>query len=732
MKQKVFFITPPFTQLNTPYPATAYLKGFLNSKNISSYQTDLGIEVILELFSKEGLIQLFDTIEQSKNELSANSKRILNLKNEYIKTIDAVISFLHDTNPTLAHLICERNYLPEASRFEQLEDLEWAFGTMGIRDKARHFSTLYLEDISDIIIEAVDPHFGFSRYAERLGRSASTFDELNSALTKENTYIDTILLSLLKEKIEREEPTLVAISVPFPGNLYSAFKCGQWIKANHPEIIVTLGGGYANTELRSLKDRRVFNFFDFITLDDGEAPILNLIEHLEGLRPKEDLKRAFVLVNEQVTYINNSTTPDFKQKDVGTPDYTNLPLKKYLSVIEIANPMHRLWSDGRWNKLTLAHGCYWGKCTFCDISLDYIKTYEAATAQILVDRIEELISQTGNNGFHFVDEAAPPALMREVALEIIRRELTVVWWTNIRFEKSFTYDLCKLLAASGCIAISGGLEVASDRLLRLIEKGVTVAQVAKVADNFTQAGIMVHAYLMYGFPTQTEQETIDSLEVVRQLLEIGAVQSGFWHQFAMTVHSPVGLNPEKYGVINTIPEEGTFANNDLDHSDPTGCDHSIFSEGLKKSLFNYMHGIGFELPLQKWFDFKIPRTIIPKNFIERCLELDEEREVKPSSKIVWLGNQPISRNYTKNKKGKQQAMISLQFYTKKENVEINIKENVGKWILEILELITIQSKKTITFEAFKNSYNEKNLGDFEIFGKSFTVAQLRDQGLLII
>ena len=200
----------------------------------------------------------------------------------------------------------------------------------------------------------------------------------------------------------------------------------------------------------------------------------------------------------------------------------------------------------------------------------------------------------------------------------------------------------------------------------------------------------------------------------------------------MTVHSPVGLNPEKYGVINTIPEEGTFANNDLDHSDPTGCDHSIFSEGLKKSLFNYMHGIGFELPLQKWFDFKIPRTIIPKNFIERCLELDEEREVKPSSKIVWLGNQPISRNYTKNKKGKQQAMISLQFYTKKENVEINIKENVGKWILEILELITIQSKKTITFEAFKNSYNEKNLGDFEIFWKSFTVAQLRDQGLLII
>jgi radical SAM superfamily enzyme YgiQ (UPF0313 family) len=280
------------------------------------------------------------------------------------------------------------------------------------------------------------------------------------ALQLSDTYIDSILLSLLKEKLEEEKPTLVAISVPFPGNLYAAFKCGQFIKKNFPSIKVTMGGGYANTELRSVKDQRVFEYIDFITLDDGERALLNLLEYLEGNRPEELLKRTFKLSNNEVVYINGSRDPDFKQKDVGTPDYSDLPLDKYLSVIEIANPMHRLWSDGRWNKLTLAHGCYWGKCTFCDISLDYIKTYEAATATILVDRIEQLIEQTGNNGFHFVDEAAPPALMREVALEIIRRELTVVWWTNIRFEKSFSFDLCRLLAQSGCIAVSGGLEVA--------------------------------------------------------------------------------------------------------------------------------------------------------------------------------------------------------------------------------------------------------------------------------
>ena len=731
MTQKVLFITPPFTQLNTPYPATAYLKGFLNTQNIPSYQVDLGMEVILKLFSKEGLTQLFDTIKHKNIHLSDNSTRIVNLKQEYIKSIDPVISFLHDTNSTISHLICERNYLPEASRFNQLEDLEWAFGTIGIRDKARHFATLYLEDISDLIIEAIDPHFGFSRYAERLGRSASTFHELNTALLGENTYIDSLLLELLQVKIEVEKPTLVAITAPFPGNLYSAFKCGQWIKKNYPQIKVTLGGGYANTELRSLTEILVFNFFDFITLDDGEAPLLHLIEYLEGKREIENLKRTFSVKNKKVIYYNGSTLPDFKQKDVGTPDYSDLHLRKYLSVIEIANPMHRLWSDGRWNKLTLAHGCYWGKCTFCDISLDYIKTYEAATATILVNRIEELIAQTGSNGFHFVDEAAPPALMREVALEIIRRNLTVVWWTNIRFEKSFTYDLCKLLSLSGCIAVSGGLEVASDRLLRLINKGVSVAQVAKVADNFTQAGMMVHAYLMYGFPTQTEQETIDSLEVVRQLLEIGAIQSGFWHQFAMTAHSPIGLKPEDFNVTNLIPEMGTFANNDLYHSDKTGCNHELFSDGLKKSLFNYMHGIGFELPLNKWFNFKTPKTSIPKNYIERCIDLNDEKEIKPSSKIIWIGPSPSIRFYTKVKKGKTLNMASVYFSTKKEDVEIIVREEMGNWLLKILHELAAHSKKTYTFAMLQNEFNTHSFDDFSLFWNSYTIAQLRDHGLII-
>ncbi|MGZ9675430.1 B12-binding domain-containing radical SAM protein [Flavobacterium sp. GNP001] len=733
MKTKLFLITPPFTQLNTPYPATAYIKGFLNTLNIESVQADLGIEVILKLFSKEGLTDLFQAGSQKfkAGKISDNSKRIFALQDEYLKTINPVIAFLQGKNPTLALQICQEDFLPEASRFAQLEELDWAFGTMGTQDKAKHLATLYLEDISDFIVECVDANFGFSRYAERLGRSANSFDELYEALQQEPTYIDSVLFSLLKERIEKVQPTLFLISVPFPGNLYSAFRCAQWVKKHFPEIKISMGGGFPNTELRSLSDARVFEFFDFITLDDGETPIEELINAISSSAVEKQYKRTFLLEDGEVVYKNNSAKPDYKQSQVGTPDYSDLLLDKYISVIEIVNPMHRMWSDGRWNKLTMAHGCYWGKCTFCDISLDYIKIYEPVSAALLCDRMEEMIAQTGENGFHFVDEAAPPALMRALALEILRRKLSVTWWTNIRFEKSFTKDLCLLLKASGCIAVSGGLEVASDRLLKLIDKGVTVEQVARVTRHFTEAGVMVHAYLMYGYPTQTVQETIDSLEMVRQLFEAGILQSGFWHQFAMTAHSPVGMYPEKFGVKKETEAIGTFANNDINYTDATGIDHDKFSFGLKKSLFNFMHGICFDYPLQDWFEFKIPKTKIHPDFILNALNEAEDFSTKPTAKVVWLGGKPFAEAFTKSKKGRTWNMMSFTFHDKKDSFSIQTSAQEGEWLQQLLERISVSQTKVYTFHEIKSDF-ELTLEDFELFWFSKPIKTLRDYGLLIL
>jgi len=635
---KALLLIPPLTQLNTPYPASAYLCGLLKREGYEFQQGDLGLDLVLRVFNRIGFVQLFDAIEAGNFELPVALENMLTRRKHYEETIDSVIEFLQNDRYSFAYRIANSNFLPEGNRFKTITDIEWFFGNIGVQDKARYKCTMYLEDVADLIQATVGPHFGFSKYAERIARTAVSFDPIEKALEDETNYFDTLLLDELSKYFSKSIPDFVGFTVPFGGNLYGALKCAQWIKQHHPEIPIAMGGGYPNTELRDLYDPRVFNYLDYITLDDGEGPLISLLKNISSKDNTSQYVRTLMIENGKVVFRNNRIGGDYAHKQLPAPTYEGLRLKEYLSVIDMPNPMHRLWNDGRWNKLTVAHGCYWKKCSFCDISLDYISRYEQTPAIALVDKMEELIAETGETGFHLVDEAAPPLALRDMAIEILRRKLQVSWWGNIRFEKTFTPDLCSLLAASVCIAVTGGLEVASPRLLELMEKGVTIDQVARVCKGFRDAGILVHAYLMYGFPTQTEQETIDSLEIVRMLFEHGLLHSAHWHQFAMTAHSPVGMNPEKYGVIRVGPEFQGFANNDLYHEDPEGADHEKYGEGLKKALYNYMHGNGINLSLQKFFSFQIPKPKVHPLTIANAIKTNLPDPIDtPGYTVFWQG-----------------------------------------------------------------------------------------------
>jgi len=627
---KVLSVIPPMTQLNTPYPSTAYLTGFLRSRGVDAVQEDLALALVLALLSREGLQAVRDAINDVPVEQrTAPVNFFTDHFDRYLASIGPVIAFLQGSDATMGHRIATRQFLPEGQRFAPLDayvdddggdPLAWAFGALGMQDRARHLATLYLNDLADVLRDAIDPRFEFVRYAEQLAMSQPTFEPLAHALAQPLNLVDTTLQRLTLAAIDKHQPDLVLVSVPFPGAVYAAFRVAQFIKAVHPHIRLSLGGGFVNTELRELSEPRVFDYFDFVTLDSGERPLLALLEHLQNKRSQTRLVRAFVRDAEsgQVRYMNWQE-PDVPFAEVGTPTWDGLPLHSYLSLLDMLNPMNRLWSDGRWNKLTVAHGCYWKKCSFCDVSLDYISRYEAASAELLVDRIEAIVKETGQTGFHFVDEAAPPKALKAMAEELIRRQLSISWWGNVRFEKTFTPELCQLLADSGCIAISGGLEVASDRLLKLMKKGVSVQQVAQVTKAFSEAGILVHAYLMYGFPTQTVQDTVDSLEYVRQLFMHGCIQSGFFHRFACTVHSPVGKDPSDYGVQLLPLPASTFAKNDVGFTDPTGVDHVALGQALKKAIYNFMHGIGLENNVREWFDVRVPKTSVPRHFIEQAL-----------------------------------------------------------------------------------------------------------------
>ena len=638
---RCLLLTPPMVQLNTPYPATAYLTGFLRMHaadlGLEVTQTDASLTLFLRLFSAPLVARMAQELRRRARGMGKNAPippsiaHFLTHAERYIDTVEPTVRFLQRRNPSLAFRIVGRAFLPEGPRFEHLspllpgeaaapdERLLSAFGSLGTTEQARHLASLYIDDLAEVWRVGIDPRFELARYGERLAASAASFDPLHAALTGEPTLVDTTLDEIARELMTQgpdaaqldaarlgaarsgaAPPDVVAITAPFPGNVYGAFRMAQAIREASPNTTLILGGGWVNTELRSLRDPRVFDYFDYITLDDGERPLLNLLTRLGG-RPAT-LVRTYVRRGDEVVLENDVTQHDIPQSDTGIPTYDGLPLDHYVSLMEMLNPMHRLWSDGRWNKITLAHGCYWKKCSFCDVSLDYIGRYDKPSTDLVIQRIQSLIAETGETGFHLVDEAAPPAGLRALAKRLIADKLAITWWGNIRFERTFTPELCRLLAESGCVAVSGGLEVASDRLLELMKKGVTVEQVARVTRAFTDAGVMVHAYLMYGFPTETVQDTVDALERVRQLFAAGCIQSAYWHRFAATAHSPIGLYPEQYGITLRPPLNSLFAHNDVEFDDPVGTDHDFLGAGLRKAVYNYMHGIGLDTDVREWFE----------------------------------------------------------------------------------------------------------------------------------
>ena len=390
------------------------------------------------------------------------------------------------------------------------------------------------------IRDNVDPDFGFSRYAEHLCRAVDDFGELEKKIRRRGV-IDRPLERHLKAAMDEVKPTVVGVTCPFPGTLVGAFKIAKYVKRHYPGVRLLLGGGYVSTELREMTDRRPYRYFDEFQYDEGYGNVLRACGR-ESASP--------------------FSVPAFVK-----PSYRGIDWNEYFDVVETDNFVTNLWNSGKWVKLVMARGCYWHKCAFCDVVLPYIGCFEMPDPVDIVDAIEEGTRDEGwgTRGIHFVDEAMPPKVIRGMCEEILRRKLNVEWWGNVRFDAAFTPELCKLMAKAGCLAVTGGLECANDRLLKLMNKGITLASAEKVLKAFRRAKIFVHAYLMYDFPTETKAEQKEAERHVKDLGKRGLVQSCFWHRFALTVHSPIAKDPEKFGIIVEKPMrvKNVFARNEL-------------------------------------------------------------------------------------------------------------------------------------------------------------------------
>lgn len=646
---RLLLINPPMTDVSGPFPAICYLAGFLETIGVRAEMADASLGVFDRLFCREGVERIRDAVREREVRPGAGrtaTDAFLAEFPAYHQAIDSAVACLRGTDQGAAVRVLRPGFLPPPpnppaqwatwaflrSRHTDATPranapLDFAFGAHGATDEARYRASLLVQAVAAVIQESIDTSFGLESYGERLVQDAGTFAPFATRLAHTPNLLDQVIDEVADALRARHNPDVIGLSVPFPGTVYGALRVARRMKHHQPSMPVVAGGGWINTVLRRLTDPAIFDLVDFITLDDGERPLQCVLEHLSGTRDRAQLLRTYAREQDRVVYLNGAVERDVPFAQVGTPSYSGLPIHAYPRYEPDAISRSSLWRT-RWNKLTLAHGCYWKKCAFCDTRLDYIGRYEPAAIDVTIDRIRRLRDQTGESGFHFVDEAMPPALVRRLAERLIDEQMDISWWGNVRFDRALA-DMAPLLAASGCMALTGGIETASDRLLALMEKGVSLRQVAEVTHALSTAGLTVHAYLIYGFPTQTAQETVDGLDYVRQLFEAGCLHSAYWHRFALTAWSPVADAPHRFGIHIAPDQTQPFANYVLNYTEDIPVHHSQFGAGLRAALKRYMIGADFDRPAHTWFDATMPPVTLPQDFVASIIHASPTRPPRP-------------------------------------------------------------------------------------------------------
>jgi len=706
-------ISPPFVQLNSPYSALPFLKGSLNENGIESSGFDMGIRIANRLFSPEGLNLLFKAVTSDAKFKNEDTDFFIKTKNDYLRTIEPVVNFLKDKNPIIESMIMTKDSIPKwkMSNTALASDIMHA----GSHEYSRYLASLYLEDIF-LFYKAACPDYDLSKYGEKLALSPPVFDNIYSSVIANDDIISFLISDELSHR-NFENFNVIALTVPFPGTLVGALKIAKWFKLKHPEKMVALGGGYVNTELRSLKDTKIFEFVDFICLDDGEIPLLKVYEYAQNKISKKEMVRTFYLEDGQVSFSDNSSLKYACKR--GTPDYSDFNMDEYIPVIETLNPMMKLWSERDTLKLRLTKGCYWHKCAFCDTSLPYIKDFAPEDITDIINDIKIMTAQTGLRTFHFTDEAIPPAQAVKLSIGLIREKVDISWWGNIRFDKAFTEDVCKLLHKAGCIAVVGGMESCCNKTLINMNKGISVEEAIRTVYNFKSNGILVHAYMIYGFPGETRADLIDSIEVLRQMFKEKLLDSSFWHRFALTVHSGVFKNYGKFNISVSDKKLNPFANNDVNYTDKSDENIDDMGDGLKKAVYNFMLGINADNDIRSWFETDVPKPRVNKKFVRKIL-IDNHFELNPDKKILWLGYGCGIKN----------GIITINGI--EGPVEYELPTELGKWLCGLISSSSIFTGDGIKVSDTMVTFPKTSGLRFNDFVNNEIWDDLFDAGLIII
>ena len=632
-------------------------------------------------------------------------ERFFSEKELWLASIDRLVAFLRGKDPEWGHFLALTNgCLPSGPRTDAYLAGRGADGAQ-IPDEARLVATKLLSDLADFITITLDENFSLIRYNPVLEASLNSGLRDFSAVRKnlDGYIMNSFYRPMLAEEWEKASatPALLGVTIPFPGCLTGALVCAESVRKHFGYATrIVAGGGYVNTELRFLKTSEFFDYFDFLSFDRGYGSLDAILKHLEEKESEQPPTGGIYMTmyrsqGRVISSLDAKKTPDWEviasMEETATrtifPDYSSADFSRYLYPVDDANPMHRLWSDGHWLKAYLAHGCYWHSCAFCDVTLDYIKSFIPVETAALFAHLTSQAEKTGVRGIHLCDEAAPPSSLLEFALLNREAGLPLCFWGNIRFEKTFDPDMAAALATGGLIGISAGLEIASEKGFKRLGKGIDLKSAVNALASFKEAGVLTHAYLIYGYWDEDEQELIDSAETMRQLFSHGLLDSCFWHKFVLTRHSRVyaekqrGLHPGLKVKGDNCLKGNTFAVNDLAFEGEAR--HNKYTEGLEKLQAEWMSG-ETERPVEEAFTFKVRNPSVGPGLVACLLDKfardrDRKRATREGGvgRVLFLGSAPRLRQTAKG--------VSLNWRWRLDDKKLTITEKTAAPLIGLLE-----------------------------------------------
>lgn len=494
---------------------------------------DLNIEIMDVLLSSE-------KVNETHAKLSRGKPREPRLSRPFAPTGNDTKSF--ETTENDAEVLSRLGWARDIIEGENMaQKVEWAKATL--RSEGFYDIEDYVESWK--IIDRWLQAFGMLYYPSEITiadnsmrysvySSSDILDVVSNV--NENPYRDLFKGHIL-DSIVNGEPSLVGISVTATSQIIPAFTLARLLRERSKDIHITMGGSVFTKLIDNLRrPHRLFELVDSFIVFEGEHALLNLIEQIEG---NKDFSKVPNLVYRDggETRVNEP----FHIEDINslpTPEYDGFPLDLYLS------PMRVLPLQG-------SRGCYWRKCTFCNLHVDHLR-FRLRDLDLVLEDIAKLKEEYKTNYLFFSDECMPVRQLDNLSSRLISEGNDIKWMGGVRFDKSLSKEIIKKARDAGCLKMVFGLESSNKRILSLMDKGIEAGIVRNIVEYCLDSDVAVHMYVIVGFPSETRKEALETLDFVisNEGLMKSRGASCLPCLFELEKHAPIMRDPGKYGLTS--------------------------------------------------------------------------------------------------------------------------------------------------------------------------------------